>query len=218
MRLQPPGPLRARRLRDEPPDLRLPELSFTRSAHLGSARGSLQPGPGKQLPAATPARWTGPTPAQPSRIVALPRLCGETRVQEQLCIGGGRPTGPERVSGSFWNDSVTPLVGAPASGGAHSCRQTPGWPCVPSVLHHNSNSTLSIKVSKSAPAPPPTHPQPRAAVRIGLCPRGPPPLRQRWRPLGTSRQLDADPGRAPRSLPNTDNPRVPGPPFEASSP
>lgn len=156
MRRQPPGPLRARRLRDETPDTRLPELRFTPSApppFCAPEPAGTRP---LQLPAETPAPWTRRTPSESDS----PAFPGSTPRRGRLSRGAQRAGGPP--CGSECQDlSGTKLYLLPHTyarqleGGAHSRRQTPGWSGTLSVSNTTTpNSTLSIKVSKLAQAPP----------------------------------------------------------------
>lgn len=219
MRRQPPGPLRARRLRDETPDTRLPELRFTPSApppFCAPEPAGTRP---LQLPAETPAPWTRRTPSESDS----PAFPGSTPRRGRLSRGaqraGGPPCGSECQDLSGKKLYLPPHTYArQLEGGAHSRRQTPGWSGTLSVSNTTTpNSTLSIKVSKlaQAPPPPPRYPQPRGAVSTGLGPRRPQRPRQRWR---TAQQADADSGGARRSPPDSDSPRVPEPPSRAGSP
>lgn len=158
MRLQPPGPLPERRLRDELPDPRLPELRLIPS----TPPALCAPEPRAPGPAASRGDTCAleQTHVQRIGLTSLPRLYRAARVCEQRCSGGGRPTVQEQVSRPFWNDPLSSpsYTRTPASGGAAQSQVDTWLARALSVLHHhNSNSTLSIKVSKLAQILPPTH-------------------------------------------------------------
>lgn len=206
MRRQPPGPLPKRRLRDELPDPRLPELRFTPCTPPTFCAPELR------APAAAPARHLRAGPdARPETRTHLPSQALQSGVGARAAVLRKRTALRPGASVKTLLELpfITPLPHArQLQAGAPSRRQTPGRSRAPLVLHHhNSNSTLPIKVSKLAQAPPPTH-GPELQGAQG----------QRWRALGTAWQADADPGGPSRSPTNSDNPRVPGPPSGAGSP
>ncbi|XP_074173449.1 uncharacterized protein LOC109458416 [Rhinolophus sinicus] len=118
VRLQPPGPLPERRLRDELPDPRLPELRLTPS----TPPALCAPEPRAPGPAASRGDTCAldQTHVQRIGLTSLPRLYRAARVCEQRSSGGGRPTVQEQVSRPFWNDllSSPSYTRTPASGGA----------------------------------------------------------------------------------------------------
>lgn len=215
MRLQPPGPLRARRLRDEPPDPRLPELRFTPVPTCVLRAGAASPA--RQLTAATPALWTGPTPSD-CQSPPFPGSTGRRGCRSSGAQEAGGPPSWSKCQDPSGTTLSSPLLGAPASGGAHSCRQTPGWSCAPSVLHqHNSNSTLSIKVSKLAQAPPPPH-SPELQCAQGPALAGRSDFGSGGAPLAHPGSWTRTPEGRPGHLQIVTTPVSPGPPSEASSP